>query len=107
MYDLLDEGGNGTNFVLKVIHSKLLAACLGAGESLEREYVIGRCITQGLAAGIPHNFMIVQAAVVLAQRNNMLKGTADLFRKAVQYLSMHVQRHCPQLSAMLKFTQSW
>ena len=76
MYDLLDEGGNGTNFVLKVIHSKLLAACLGAGESLEREYVIGRCITQGLAAGIPHNFMIVQAAVVLAHRNNMLKGTA-------------------------------
>ena len=74
VYDLLDGDGNGTNFVLKVIHLKLLAASLGAGESLEREYVIGRCITEGLAAGLPHNFMKVQAAV-LFQHNGHLKGS--------------------------------
>lgn len=74
VYDLLDESGNSTNFVLKDIHFKLLAACLGAGESLEREYVIGRCVTEGLAAGLPHNFMIVQAAVVF-EHSGTLKGT--------------------------------
>ena len=31
MYDLLDQAGTPTNLVLKVIHFKLLAACLGAG----------------------------------------------------------------------------
>ena len=31
MYDLLDQIGTPTNLVLKVIHFKLLAACLGAG----------------------------------------------------------------------------
>ena len=121
MYDLLDQAGNSTNLVLKVIHFKLLAACLGAGihtskvnwhsdfihtacqsnpaqhrpvityhhvvwvaglldndarhtgESLEREYVIGRCITKALQAGIPEGFMMVQAAVVF-QHNGVLKG---------------------------------
>ena len=74
VYDLLDGDGNGTNFVLKVVHLKLLAASLGAGESLEREYVIGRCITESLAAGLPHNFMKVQAAVVFLH-NGHLKGS--------------------------------
>ncbi len=31
MYDLLDQAGTPANLVLKVIHFKLLAACLGAG----------------------------------------------------------------------------
>lgn len=73
VYDLLDRAGTPTNLVLKVIHFKLLAACLGAGESLEREYVIGRCITEALLAGVPEGFMMVQAAVVF-QHNGVLKG---------------------------------
>ena len=73
MYDLLDQAGNPTNLVLKVIHSKLLAACLGAGESLEREYVIGRSITEALQAGVPEGFMLVQAAVIF-QHSGVLKG---------------------------------
>lgn len=134
MYDLLDQAGTPTNLVLKVIHFKLLAACLGAGthpgtdlqfdiryvwrldvpvtaatstsihrdsvaieqlcvehthspnmvtkfhalgtgESLEREYVIGRCITEALQAGVPEGFMMVQAAVVF-QHNGVLKGSS-------------------------------
>lgn len=73
VYELLNPAGLPTNLVLKEIHSKLLAACLGAGDSLEREYVIGRCITEALQAGIPEGFMMVQAAVIF-QHKGVLKG---------------------------------
>lgn len=73
VYDLLNQSGESTNLVLKVIHFKLVAACLGAGESLEREYVIGRSITDAMQAGIANGFMLVQAAVVF-QHNSVLKG---------------------------------
>lgn len=73
VYDLLNQSGESTNLVLKVIHLKLLAACLGAGESLEREYVIGRSITDALQAGVPDGFMLVQAAVIF-QQTGALKG---------------------------------
>lgn len=73
VYDLLNQSGESTNLVLKVIHFKLVAACLGAGESLEREYVIGKSITDALHAGIANGFMLVQAAVVF-QHNAALKG---------------------------------
>ena len=49
---------------------------LYTGESLEREYVIGRCITKALQAGIPEGFMMVQAAVVF-QHNGVLKGDSS------------------------------
>ena len=32
VYELLNPAGSPTNLVLKEIHSKLLAACLGAGD---------------------------------------------------------------------------
>ncbi|KAL3144267.1 hypothetical protein ABBQ32_004038 [Trebouxia sp. C0010 RCD-2024] len=73
VYDLLNQSGESTNLVLKVIHFKLVAACLGAGESLEREYVIGRSITDAMQAGIANGFMLVQAAVIF-QHNSVLKG---------------------------------
>ena len=73
MYDLLDQDGTSTKLVLKVIHFKLFAACLGAGDSLEREYVIGRAIAEALQAGVPEGFMSVQAAVVF-RHSGVLKG---------------------------------
>lgn len=73
MYDLLNQSGESTNLVLKVIHLKLLAACMGAGESLEREYVIGRSVTDALQTGVSDGFMMVQAAVIF-QQTGVLKG---------------------------------
>ena len=53
---------------------RLTMLAMSTGDSLEREYVIGRCVTEALQAGIPEGFMMVQAAVIF-RHNGVLKGT--------------------------------
>lgn len=98
VYDLLNPNGESTNLVLKVIHLKLLAACLGAGESLEREYVIGRSITDARQAGVPDGFMLVQAAVIF-QQTGVLKGEPSWHRTIGSIATLH---HCSALEGLLQ-----
>lgn len=92
MYDLLNQSGESTNLVLKVIHLKLLAACMGAGESLEREYVIGRSITDALQTGVSDGFMMVQAAVIF-QQTGVLKGASYLHLNSGSKATIHSWSH--------------